>query len=303
MRRLLAAVAVVLAAVAPPAAANHHRADCGYEAVPTGAGYEVVVYAAIAGAPSDTVSVSCEVYSLNEHVVTAPHRPGTGVSVTSARARWTPGDYGLDYYCVVTVVNGDTDRSCVHVDVTQVPPQAVWDAAGVVTRFVERRLPVEDCGYDSFTQQTLTGGTWTGFAWGYAVRGPDDDVAISCVVKVNGVPVAQVDSGTSRAAAVAAGRVEFTAGDADVVSLCRVVTVNGAATETCPGPYWGPPEDWSEYEEFFGYLDDAFVLADGLYCPVLGAHAGTYGPVTVTGGGDVYHDGALTWDCYPFEPY
>jgi hypothetical protein len=111
--------------------------------------------------------------------------------------------------------------------------------------------------------------------------------------------------------------------DSDVVKLCLTVdyaddteTVVVCAEVTTVRI---PPQIVSDtlvgvIDTVFGILDPVFTAIDDLLggierdqidprvCPVLAAHAGSVGPVTIDGQGDVYIDGELFWDCPPYVP-
>ena len=78
------------------------------------------------------------------------------------------------------------------------------------------------------------------------------------------------------------------------------VTLLGAAMSGMPAASachtWSPlnPSCWAHSpQEVIDVIGDE--------CPVLASLAGTYGPVTINGEGDVYIDGEPFWDCPPYN--
>lgn len=174
-----------------------------------------------------------------------------------------------------------------------------------------------DCGFNAVNQETLTGpDDWRGEVYLYAVLTHPDPAAgpvsasVTCYVMVDGVP----QPGTritmpATGAVAAAGVVRYQAREDQWVDLCMEVDFLSDDTPTeyigCGSmtpPQLPPQEIVDLVNEVFDTVDEVMIqVVDPFVCPGLGAHAGTYGPVTVTQGGDVYVGTDLYWDCPPYE--
>ena len=98
--------------------------------------------------------------------------------------------------------------------------------------------PVAKCDFQSFQQGTLTGSSYVGVAFGYAVHAETGGVALRCFVTVNDVPApdGSTEFGVSGPGhATAYGTVSFEAGDVDVVKFCTEVTTEHGTATKCVG--------------------------------------------------------------------
>lgn len=173
------------------------------------------------------------------------------------------------------------------------------------------------CDYDTVSNADLTGDTWVGVIDDRSVttHGPNVDIGavVTCKIQVNGVDAPGTTfSYTGYGVQAGADPVSFTATDTDEVRECqRVVYQDGADTGwSCPLPInlVIPPGEFPQVitmalEAINGV---AVYDVDPNLCPVLAAHPGTYGPVTISADGDVdapdpldLLDGPL-WDCPPY---
>jgi hypothetical protein len=92
--------------------------------------------------------------------------------------------------------------------------------------------PAFDCGFDTVSDQTLTGGANEGVAYGYAMRTNGDTafLTIRCYIQVNGVELSSTQKGSGDGVAQTVGRVTFTADEGADVEIC-------AEVETTDGEY------------------------------------------------------------------
>lgn len=173
------------------------------------------------------------------------------------------------------------------------------------------------CAFDSDDAPAVTGSTYTGvISDASATFRPDGtpiDATVSCKIQVNFVdaPGAELDVpgfGTQ----LDARPISFTANDGDVVALCqRTVYADGTATDwSCPTAtnLQIPPQQVIDDINFLvGVVNNITAWdVDWRVCPVLAAHPGTYGPITIEPDGDVYIPDPLdlvgtVYDCPPYN--
>ena len=174
------------------------------------------------------------------------------------------------------------------------------------------------CSYD--TQSSPGATERTGVISDASVTHTPDGLPIgavvTCKIQVNGVDA----PGTSAdfpgyGAQAGAQPISFTAADFDVVVLCQqTVYADGTSTDWyCPGATTLPlPPQWviDDINLVVGIVNGISVYdVDPHLCPVLAAHPGTYGGITVEPDGDVYApdplelwDGPL-YDCPPYGDF
>lgn len=111
-------------------------------------------------------------------------------------------------------------------------------AATLVTSPAAADHATFDCGYDSVSQETVTGAdTFVGAAYGYVVSPtPEEGVSIRCFVMVNGVEATTTNPAAGTTAAVTAGRITFTAYENDTVVLCAEWSAGTEGGTLCYSP-------------------------------------------------------------------
>jgi hypothetical protein len=158
---------------------------------------------------------------------------------------------------------------------------------------------VGGCGFDSTTTPASGSTTQTGIIYDLSAThdftGVPVGATVSCKITVNGVDAPGTTfSYSGYGEQAGADQLSYTAGDADWITLCqRTVYADGSDTGwECQGgdPMPLPPQWFIDDLNFiFGVVNDVFVWdVDPRLCPVLAAHAGTYGPITIQPDGDVY---------------
>jgi WD40 repeat protein len=167
------------------------------------------------------------------------------------------------------------------------------------------------------TENPLGGPTNTGVISAAAATfrpdGTPIDATVSCKIRVNLVdaPGTELDVpgfGTQ----VDARPISFSANDGDIVALCqRTAYADGTVNDwSCPTAITlqVPPQEIIDDINFlFGVVNNITIWdVDWRLCPVLAAHPGTYGPITIGPDGDVYVPDPLglfigpTYDCPPY---
>ncbi|MBV9099061.1 MAG: hypothetical protein JO079_13485 [Frankiaceae bacterium] len=180
------------------------------------------------------------------------------------------------------------------------------------------------CLYDTEAQQSLTSGTYVGVIWEASVTQERDTIptgdvptgaTVYCRIVVNGVVAPNTTFAYPGPGGVQAGanQISFAATASDTVWLDeRVVYADGTDTgwgflcRTCQFTF--PPEDWWEDVQLVtAAVNGAFVSQiDPRVCPILAAHPGTYGAITIEPDGDVYAADPAGWglnpvyDCLPY---
>ncbi|MBV9097114.1 MAG: hypothetical protein JO079_03560 [Frankiaceae bacterium] len=146
-------------------------------------------------------------------------------------------------------------------------------------------------------------------------EGLPSGATVSCKIRVNGVDAPGTEfSYVGFGLEVGANPISFVAGPTDEVSLCqRTVYADGVDTGWfCPGAttlQLPPQQVHDDIEWTLWYANQPFVWGvDPRVCPVLAAHPGTYGVVTVGPDGDVSVPDPLhlglnpLYDCPPYVP-
>jgi hypothetical protein len=177
------------------------------------------------------------------------------------------------------------------------------------------------CGFDTVGHETLTGNTFAGAAYGFAVFSDAGTHTLRCYVTVDGVERAGTEPGTGVALVVTAGEVSYDAPVTADVTLCT--EVDGVTTSCGTGtPNQIPPQEVIDaIDMVFDAVDDALAPVyslldtcyaygcggpvpdlDTLLCPVFQSLApGVPGVVDVTSRGDVTIAGVGPfWDCPPY---
>jgi hypothetical protein len=137
---------------------------------------------------------------------------------------------------------------------------------------------------------------------------------VSCKIQVNGVDAPGTTFSYSGFGVQAgANPISYTATDLDYVGDCeRVVYEDGVDTgwDCNSTTITLPPGEFMPIEFVLEVLHDVFVYSvDPQVCPVLAAHAGTYGPVTISPDGDVDAPDPLDlwndpmYDCPPYGSF
>jgi hypothetical protein len=177
------------------------------------------------------------------------------------------------------------------------------------------------CGFDT-NSVPLQGGptTYTGVMYDVSAThngaGLPTGATVSCKILVNGVdaPGTLFDY-PGYGAQAGADPMSFEAGPADIVLLCqRTVYADGTDSGWyCPSALPLPfPPQWviDDINLAFGVVDGVEVWdVDPRVCPVLAAHPGTYGDVTINADGDVYVADPFglglnpVYDCPPYGNY
>ncbi|MDQ1700075.1 MAG: hypothetical protein QOG34_1938 [Frankiaceae bacterium] len=155
------------------------------------------------------------------------------------------------------------------------------------------------CAFDTSSAPGSDGTTRTGVTYELSVThdpsGLPIGATVSCKIEVNGVDAPGTTfSYLGYGEQAGADRVSFEADDGDVIQPCQR-TVYADNTDTG----WScatahnlilPPQELRDTLDFVsGIVDNVFVWdVDPRLCPVLAAHAGTYGPITIHPDGDVY---------------
>lgn len=84
--------------------------------------------------------------------------------------------------------------------------------------------PTFGCSVQFQQYEPATGQSYEGAAWGYVIHAGDSSATVRCYIAVNGSEISSTPTGTG----VTAGRVTFSAGDTDVVTLhAEVCTSHG----------------------------------------------------------------------------
>lgn len=165
-----------------------------------------------------------------------------------------------------------------------------------------------DCGFNTVSQETATGGqdTFTGTAYGYLVSDTAGEiVSVSCEVRVDGSTVAATHPGFGTQGATTQGQVTYTASDTQDVDLCAVWTAGQTSGEVCAdttSTQLPPQEVVDLIDVVLGLVSDTSTVADPLVCPLLaGLSPGVPGVVDIYSDGDVALAGELFWDCPPYD--
>jgi hypothetical protein len=178
------------------------------------------------------------------------------------------------------------------------------------------------CSYNTDQNDTVTGpDTYVGVVDDASATvdsaGTPVAATVSCQIRVNDVAAPGATFSYSGLGVQAgANSVSLTAAPTDVVDLCQRV-VYADLTDTgwvCPttdrcfvnAPCF-PPGVNTLLDLVSGNVNNAFTSTiDPALCPVLAAHAGSYGPVTVAPDGDVYVPDPVglglnpIYDCLPY---
>ena len=178
------------------------------------------------------------------------------------------------------------------------------------------------CSFSTNSQHLVTGDAMVGYL---AVKTVTTDTylppmpvlaTVECTIEVNGV----VQNSTNRLTVSGYGTqngaqyTTLTAADNDFVRLCISVHYVGVpgAVDTVHECEFGTtlqlPPQWviDDVDLVFDVVNQASATGDPVVCPLLAAHAGTYGPFTVTAQGDVDWtdplslDGGPYYDCPPY---
>jgi len=161
-----------------------------------------------------------------------------------------------------------------------------------------------DCGFDTVSQETVTGGqdTFTGVAYGFvASTTAGENVSIRCYVRVDGSEVSSTATGAGVQAATTTGQVTYTASDTQAVDLCAEWTAGWESGVACGRATTTqiPPQ---EVIDLLNEVAEATAIVDPLLCPLLAAAApGLPGVAEINGEGDVFVIGDKVWDCPPYE--
>jgi hypothetical protein len=131
---------------------------------------------------------------------------------------------------------------------------------------------------------------------------------ITCEIRVNGVSPNPTTSGSWSGLGVVAGAREtgFVLGADDTIELCQTVefVTSGNTQSTC-----SPAVRVAVLSERVAYYGNTFAngvpagldnQADVILCVLLGAQAGTYGPITIEREGDVHGPSHVSKDCPPY---
>ncbi|MDQ1683902.1 MAG: hypothetical protein QOC82_639 [Frankiaceae bacterium] len=157
------------------------------------------------------------------------------------------------------------------------------------------------CGYNSDPTRD-SGTTYAGVIYDISVTrdtfGLPIGATVSCKIQVNGVDAPGTTfSYSGYGVQAGADPISFEVPDVDPVKLCqRTVYADGTDTGwACQGgaelPF--PPQQWIDAINFVvGVVNDIVAWDVNPYaCPILAAHAGTYGPITIDAQGDVFING------------
>jgi hypothetical protein len=175
------------------------------------------------------------------------------------------------------------------------------------------------CGFDS-DSLAIGSDQYTGIEYDRSITRDTDGLptgaTVSCKIVVNGVdaPGTEFDY-LGYGVQAGANPISFAAGPADVVTECqRTVYADGGDTGwVCPGATTLPiPPQWviDDIAWLVGIVNDVLVWdVDPRACPLLAAHSGSYGPVTVDPDGDVSVADPLglgldpVYDCPPYRSF
>ena len=158
------------------------------------------------------------------------------------------------------------------------------------------------CGFDSVTDpsgQVAQPDVFTGvmYAAVVATNPPGADVHVRCEIRVNNL-VKDSFEASGPGVAVGADEAQFLATDADVVTMCDVVTIGGHTSTVCgqADRFQIPPQ------EVIDLIDMLFIdIIDPAICPVLaGLAPGVPGVVDINTQGDVFVLGDGFFDCPPY---
>lgn len=93
-----------------------------------------------------------------------------------------------------------------------------------------------DCGFNTASQETVTGGqdTYTGVGYGWVTSPtPGEAVSIRCFIQVDGSATASTGTATGTMSAVTVGQLTYTAADTQDVDICAEWTAGSESGTAC----------------------------------------------------------------------
>jgi len=164
---------------------------------------------------------------------------------------------------------------------------------------VGNNTTIGGCGYNADRVDAVTGTRYTGVVHEASVThdpfGLPIGATVSCKIEVNGVDAPGTTfSYLGYGEQAGADQLSFEAGDTDTVQMCQrtVYADNTDSGWNCPGAHnlILPPQEFVDTINFVtDVIDNVYFWdIDPRACPILAAHPGTYGPITVNADGDVY---------------
>ena len=157
--------------------------------------------------------------------------------------------------------------------------------------------PVAACRFDEM-QEISTGSNYSVTGYGFVLHPGTEEVSIVCSIEIDGFVAAETRPGTGTAFAAVAQDLAFNAAGDEVVLGCTTATVAGHPAHRSCERVGRPGEALNPVFDALNEFPMEFV--DAIACDALADAAGSYGPVTIDGQGDIYVAGEWFWDCAPY---
>jgi hypothetical protein len=137
---------------------------------------------------------------------------------------------------------------------------AMLAVTGPISHAAPAALVHAGCGFESIAEETVTGDTYTGAVYGYAVFADHGTHTLRCFITVDGVDQGGVSaSGTVFVAG--AGTVAYNAVEDETVELCTEIDGTLVSCGSATGPQIPP-------QEVIDLLDTVFATLYGVYTPI-----------------------------------